>query len=323
MSYGVNMNVNNNMNYNNNNVNIGGQVGVGYNSDINVGQGQGFSYTPNVNSGNVNVNIVGSNNYDNVNDVYGSNLVLNQNTGGYNNNNYNNNVNVDSLKPIVGSNMNNNYSQPNFNLGYTNNQANMNDLAPIVERSGGNNNNNNNNYNIQSNNNLAPNIERNIEVKYVSTPQVDIQTNVVKVDVKRPDGVERGELTDHYEDFILCGVPYPILTEGQALAALIVNIFFPGLGTQIVGCMYEGKCCFWYWIGNLIICYIYLLYIIGYAQGFLAPLIVGYVWAMISSCKIMTLAKMNTVAGGVVGAEAGSHIDVKSQNEADNFHEIN
>ena len=227
------MNVNNNMNY--------------------VGQDQGFSYTPNANaySGNVNVDIVGNNNYENVNDVYGSNLVLNQNVGGYNHNN-NVNVNVNNLKPIVGSNMNNNYSQPNFNVGYSsNNQTNLNDLAPIVERSGGY---NNNNYSVQTNN-LAPNIERNVEMRYSSTPQVDIHTNVVKVDVKKPDGVERGELTDHYEDFILCGVPYPILTESQALAALIVNIFFPGLGTQIVGCMYEGKCCFWYWIGNFIIKY--------------------------------------------------------------------
>ena len=43
---------------------------------------------------------------------------------------------------------------------------------------------------------------------------------------------------------------------------------------------------------------------------------------MISSCKIMTLAKMNVAAGGVVGADAGTHIDVKSQNELDKQHEI-
>jgi len=69
---------------------------------------------------------------------------------------------------------------------------------------------------------------------------------------------------------------YPILGKTLALIILILNIFFPGLGTMIMGCSSES-CGKWF-------CY-------GLLQSLLAPLIIGWIWAICTGIKCHKLAK--------------------------------
>ena len=191
--------------------------------------------------------------------VIGVSAGLNIN-GNYNNNNYNNNNIGVILAPInVGYNTNmgynNNYNNNNYNI------PNNHHLAPSIELGYSKNMNNNNNFNT-SNHHLAPHIETNVKHNIVVNEKVNFNNNHINVNVNpkieeeteivvNKNGIDRDELTDHVEDFLLCGVPYPILTECQALAVLLMNIFFPGFGTQLIGCISKEQCCFWYWIGKL------------------------------------------------------------------------
>ena len=79
---------------------------------------------------------------------------------------------------------------------------------------------------------------------------------------------------------------YPNLDVGTAVFILIMNIFFPGLGTMIMGC-FSVNCCTW----NCI----------GLCQMFLSIIIVGWIWAIITGVMALDYAQKRTLAStGVV-----------------------
>ena len=64
----------------------------------------------------------------------------------------------------------------------------------------------------------------------------------------------------------------PKLEKQQAIIVLIINIFFfPGLGTILAGV----------WAGGENKCIV-----VGIIQMILAPIIVGWIWAIVTSCAI-------------------------------------
>ncbi len=65
---------------------------------------------------------------------------------------------------------------------------------------------------------------------------------------------------------------YPTLIPAIGLCLFIMNIFIPGSGTIVAGCMSpKNRCC-------LILC--------GIAQLFLAVIIIGWVWSCVSGYQI-------------------------------------
>ncbi len=78
----------------------------------------------------------------------------------------------------------------------------------------------------------------------------------------------------------------PKLSPTMASGVLLLNIFFPGLGTMVVGCYISEKnsesenknevCCGWFCIGLL--------------QMIFASCIFGWVWSIIAACSIMSVA---------------------------------
>lgn len=82
------------------------------------------------------------------------------------------------------------------------------------------------------------------------------------------------------------GRVYPTLTPCAATIVLIINIFFPGVGTMIMGCMSGDAACNW-------IC-------LGFAQLVLAPFIIGWIWAIVTGCLAISNSKPNGDATVVV-----------------------
>lgn len=76
----------------------------------------------------------------------------------------------------------------------------------------------------------------------------------------------------------LCGNPIPAVSECGALIVLILNIFWPGLGTVILGLIgYQANCCAFFCLGLL--------------QFILAPvLLIGWIWAICTGCSAMRVA---------------------------------
>lgn len=58
----------------------------------------------------------------------------------------------------------------------------------------------------------------------------------------------------------------------MAMIILIVNIITPGLGTMVAGCADSENCCKWTCLGFL--------------QMLLAPLIIGWVWAICTGVEL-------------------------------------
>ena len=72
-------------------------------------------------------------------------------------------------------------------------------------------------------------------------------------------------------------VPYPqspVLTMGMAVVVLVVNLFLPGIGTLIAGVSGQQPL-----IGR------------GIAQLLLALIVVGWVWALVTSIQCLSNAK--------------------------------
>jgi len=70
---------------------------------------------------------------------------------------------------------------------------------------------------------------------------------------------------------------YPQLPVGLALAVLILNVFFPGIGTMVMGCnsgAYAGS-----WI------------CIGICQMFLCFILIGWIWAIITGIICLSRAR--------------------------------
>ena len=83
----------------------------------------------------------------------------------------------------------------------------------------------------------------------------------------------------------VCGRPVPKIEPCAAIAVLVLNIFFPGFGTMIVGCLpvkdqvnFVSDCCFFYWLGNF-----HLVFALS---------CVGWIFAIVLGVQLMTVANM-------------------------------
>jgi hypothetical protein len=83
----------------------------------------------------------------------------------------------------------------------------------------------------------------------------------------------------------VCGLPVPNIGSGGAIAVLILNIFFPGLGTMVCGCIphkemtsFTGHCCCFFWL--------------GVAHLTLTFFSVGWILGIVLGCQLITVANM-------------------------------
>lgn len=67
---------------------------------------------------------------------------------------------------------------------------------------------------------------------------------------------------------------YPKLYQGTAILILLLNVFFPGIGTMLIGCISGENVLNW-------IC-------IGIAQLLLSWIIIGWVWAIITGVMLIS-----------------------------------
>lgn len=75
----------------------------------------------------------------------------------------------------------------------------------------------------------------------------------------------------------ICGNVIPILDPGTACVILILNIFFPGVGTMVMGCAgRNANCIAWFFIGWL--------------QLIMTFLLIGWIWSIITGCHAVSRA---------------------------------
>ncbi len=81
----------------------------------------------------------------------------------------------------------------------------------------------------------------------------------------------------------ICGQPIPHINSCFALIILILNIFFPGLGTWVTGIIGPGaNCCAFGCLGLL--------------QFILAPvLFIGWIWAICTGIQVMRVSSSANV----------------------------
>lgn len=70
----------------------------------------------------------------------------------------------------------------------------------------------------------------------------------------------------------------PKLNTCVALFILILNIFLPGFGTMFLACISGNDCCGWWCKGVL--------------QFILFPIIIGWVWSIMTGCKVMGKSRL-------------------------------
>ena len=83
----------------------------------------------------------------------------------------------------------------------------------------------------------------------------------------------------------VCGRVVPRIDACGAVAVLVLNIFFPGFGTMICGCVpHEGSmnccgdCCCFFWL--------------GYAHCLLTPILVGWILGIVLGCQLIAVAAL-------------------------------
>ena len=121
-------------------------------------------------------------------------------------------------------------------------------------------------------------VEKPIEVE-INTPNIRITDDAAPASMhNNPDFFKTSTMQDNDKIRTVGGRVIPKLSPTLAIGLLILNIFFPGLGTMIVGCVSKQKdvCCGWFCIGFL--------------QMIFASCIFGWVWAIISACAIVSVA---------------------------------
>jgi hypothetical protein len=69
---------------------------------------------------------------------------------------------------------------------------------------------------------------------------------------------------------------YPSVSVGLAIAILFINMFFPGIGTMIIGCFSQAP--------GYFIC-------IGFLQSILAIILIGWIWALVTSVTVLMYCK--------------------------------
>ncbi len=86
---------------------------------------------------------------------------------------------------------------------------------------------------------------------------------------------------------VVCGQPVPHVSPLFALIILILNIFFPGLGTWVTGIIGPGaSCCCWGLIGLL--------------QFLLVPVIfIGWIWAICTGIQVMRVSSTPQISAEV------------------------
>jgi hypothetical protein len=79
----------------------------------------------------------------------------------------------------------------------------------------------------------------------------------------------------HYEE----ESKIPCLSKTWAIIILIINIFLPGWGTIVLGCLSEHHSSYFI--------------LIGFLQFLLAGLIIGWIWAIITGVKVLNKSASN------------------------------
>jgi len=93
------------------------------------------------------------------------------------------------------------------------------------------------------------------------------QTNVVVMSLDEPN---------------VCGNRVPIFDQVTAIVLLFINIFVPGIGTMIVGCIAGGNTNCFAW------------FCIGFLQLFLTPIfLIGWIWAIITGVQLLQRSGQN------------------------------
>jgi hypothetical protein len=119
--------------------------------------------------------------------------------------------------------------------------------------------------------NQMPNNPNNPNVVIVQQPYYHPNQGAIYVDgayvVNHQGQPQYVVVQAHDPRVALNAVSFPSFHVGVAITILILNIFFPGIGTMVLGCLVPKNGCMW-------VC-------IGFAQFFLAMFIIGWVWAII------------------------------------------
>lgn len=254
------------------------QPGQGDPSTLNNFQGES-GYVPPTNEGS-NVN---TNSQPNMNGPYNvnNNPSFNQNMSNNSNQGFNQNM----------SNNSQGYNQ-NSNQGFNQNMSNNSNQGYNQNMNQGYNPNMNNPYNqnMNTNVNYNQNINMNQNMGYNTNPGYQNpnfnqgptsprggDTNIVINTSPQP---QRNivVVADTGPEPNVCGNRIPILDSGTALVILIINIFFPGIGTMITGCIGNvDNCAGWFCIGVLQIALIF-------AFG------IGWIWSIIVGVQIVSRA---------------------------------
>lgn len=81
----------------------------------------------------------------------------------------------------------------------------------------------------------------------------------------------------------ICGHPIPRVDPCTALIILLLNIFFPGWGTVVLGCVgYNANCC--------------KFLLLGILQFLLVPVIlIGWIWAIITGIAVLRVSGTQSV----------------------------
>ena len=69
---------------------------------------------------------------------------------------------------------------------------------------------------------------------------------------------------------------YPVLSTPAAILILLLNIFFPGVGTMVIGCISGTEVAGWICMGLL--------------QLLLAFIIIGWIWAIFTGVMILSVS---------------------------------
>jgi hypothetical protein len=92
---------------------------------------------------------------------------------------------------------------------------------------------------------------------------------------------------------MVCGRPVPKIDPCAAIAVLILNIFWPGFGTMICGCVPHygsidccGDCCCFYWL--------------GYLHFMTCGILVGWILGIVLGCQLITVANMPIEQLGII-----------------------
>jgi hypothetical protein len=93
-------------------------------------------------------------------------------------------------------------------------------------------------------------------------------------------GNNRQNDIDEIRAMDVCGVRIPVVSPDTACCILVLNCLFPGTGTMFLGCVNPGEsnCMCWF--------------LIGLCMNLLGYICIGWVWAVLFSCKVMALSAL-------------------------------